>query len=146
MARFPATTAVPPGYPFILERQESLPEERSRGIPVYIRMEEPGRFRDATLRWFGLGSPCGPRGSSEYTQRAGVSGGVRQLQWCDPGDHGGNSLPNTLRLLLFAKLRKTLNPFLVTMLQAALHAIHFNRILSFGEGQVGDLHKRLQVG
>jgi hypothetical protein len=26
-----------PGYPFTLERQESLPEERPRGIPVYIK-------------------------------------------------------------------------------------------------------------
>ena len=86
----------------------------ARGIPVDIKMEEPGRFRDATLvrirqpdriggaalpvvrkkgrdlrlwcEFFRLAfhSPvrdaCGPRGSSEYTQRAGVSGGVRQLQ------------------------------------------------------------------
>jgi len=29
-------------------RAKNLPEERPRGIPVYIRMEEPGRFRDAT--------------------------------------------------------------------------------------------------
>ena len=77
-------------------------------------MEEPGRFRDATLvrirqrdrtggaalpvahekgrdlrlwcEFFRLGFPSrvrdvyGPRGSSEYTQRAGVLGGVRQLQ------------------------------------------------------------------
>src|SRR5467141_2098158 len=76
-------------------------------------MDEPGRFRDATLvrirqpdRTGGVTLPvahekgrdlrlwcefcrlafpsrvrdaCGPRGSSEYTQRAGVSGGVRQL-------------------------------------------------------------------
>src|SRR6266446_1344353 len=95
-------------------RQNSLPEERPRGVPVYIRMEEPGRFRDATLvrirqpdRTGGVTLPvahekgrdlrlwcefcrlafpsrvrdaCGPRGSSEYTQRAGVSGGVRQLR------------------------------------------------------------------
>ena len=40
----------------------------------------------------------GPRGSSEYTQRAGGLGGVRQLQSCDPGDHAGNSLPNAQRL------------------------------------------------
>jgi hypothetical protein len=26
-----------PGYPFTLERQESLAEERPRGIPVYIK-------------------------------------------------------------------------------------------------------------
>ena len=84
------------------------------GIPAYIRMEEPGRFHDATLvrirqpdrtggaalpvadekgrdrrlrcEFFRLAFPsrvrdvCGPRGSSEYTQRAGVSGGVRQLR------------------------------------------------------------------
>ena len=37
-----------PGYPFTLERQESLPVDPS-GIPVYIRMREPGRFRDPTL-------------------------------------------------------------------------------------------------
>jgi hypothetical protein len=79
-----------------------------------MRMEEPGRFHDATLvqirqpdrtggaalqvaheksrdlrlwcEFFRLVFPSrvrnvyGPRGSSEYTQRAGVSGGVRQLQ------------------------------------------------------------------
>jgi hypothetical protein len=77
-------------------------------------MEEPGRFRDATLvrigqrdrtggvalavahekgrdlrlwyEFFRLAFPsrvpdvCGPDGNSEYTQRAGVLGGVRQLQ------------------------------------------------------------------
>ena len=61
-------------------------------------MREPGRFRDPTLvrikqpdrtggaAFFRLAFPslvrdvCGPRGSSEYTQRAGVSGGVRQLR------------------------------------------------------------------
>ena len=32
------------------------------------------------------------------------------------------------------KLRKTLNPVFVTMLQAAPEAIHFKRILNFGEG------------
>jgi hypothetical protein len=32
------------------------------------------------------------------------------------------------------KLRKTLNPVLATMLRAAPHAIHFKRILNFGEG------------
>ena len=30
----------------------------------------------------------------------------------------------------------TLNPVLVTMLQAAQHAVRFKRILNFGEGQV----------
>jgi hypothetical protein len=84
------------------------------GIPVYIRMEEPGRLHDAALvrirqpdrtggaalpvadekgrdrllrcEFFPLAFPplvrdvCGPRGSSEYPQTAGVSGGVRQLR------------------------------------------------------------------
>jgi hypothetical protein len=84
------------------------------GTPVYIRMEEPGPFRDATLlrirqpdrtggaalpvadekgrdlllrrEFFRLAFPsrvrdvCGPHGSSEYTQRAVVSSGVRQLR------------------------------------------------------------------
>jgi hypothetical protein len=31
--------------------------------------------------------------------------------------------------------RITLNPFFVTMLRAVAHAIHFKRILNFGEGQ-----------
>ena len=35
----------------------------------FFRLAFPSPVRDA----------CGPRGSSEYTQRAGVSGGVRQL-------------------------------------------------------------------
>jgi hypothetical protein len=35
----------------------------------FSRLAFPSRVRDA----------CGPRGSSEYTLRAGVSGGVRQL-------------------------------------------------------------------
>ena len=90
----------------------------SRGLRAaymhILRMEEPGRFHDASLvrirqpdRTGGAALPvanekgrdlrlwcefwrlafpsrvrdaCGPRGSSEYTQRAGVSGGVRQLQ------------------------------------------------------------------
>jgi len=36
----------------------------------YCRLVFPSRVRDV----------CGPRGSSEYTQRGDVSGGVRQLQ------------------------------------------------------------------
>ena len=36
----------------------------------FFRLAFPSRVRDA----------CGPHGSSEYTQRAAVSGGVRQLQ------------------------------------------------------------------
>jgi hypothetical protein len=99
--------------PSLLERQEPVPVNPS-GIPVYIRMEEPGRLHDAALvrirqpdrtggaalpvadekgrdrrllcEFFRLAFPslvrdvCGPRGTSEYTQRAGVSGGVRQLR------------------------------------------------------------------
>ena len=114
IARFPGATLAHPRYPCTVERQEALPEERPRRIPVYIRMEEPRRFRDATLvrikqpdRTGGAALPvahkkgrdlklccefcrlvfpsrvpdaCGPRGSSEYTQQAAVSGGVRQLQ------------------------------------------------------------------
>src|SRR6266404_317083 len=65
---------------------------------------EKGRDLRLCCDFFGLAflSPvrdaCGPRGSSEYTPRAGVSGGVRQLQCCDPGDHAGNFLSNALRL------------------------------------------------
>ena len=93
---------------------ENLSRRNPRGIRVYIRMAELGRFHDATLvrirqpyrtggaalpvvrgkgrglrlwcEFFRLAFPspvrdaCGPRGSSEYTPRAGVSGGVRQLQ------------------------------------------------------------------
>ena len=36
----------------------------------FFRLAFPSRVPDV----------CDPRGSSEYTQRAGVSGGVRQLQ------------------------------------------------------------------
>jgi hypothetical protein len=36
------------GHLFTLERQESVPVNPS-GIPVYIRMEEPGRLHDAAL-------------------------------------------------------------------------------------------------
>jgi hypothetical protein len=35
-----------------------------------------------------------------------------------------------------ARLRKIPNPILILMLQATPHAIHFKRILNFGEGQV----------
>src|SRR5712671_4745209 len=113
IVRFPAAMLPHPGHPFTLERQESVPVNPS-GIPVYIRMEEPGRFHDATLvrirqpdRTGGAALPVahekgrdlrlwcefcrlafpfrvrdayGPRGSSEYTQRADVSGGVGQLR------------------------------------------------------------------
>src|ERR1700740_301474 len=48
IARFLPRRLSHPGYPFTLERQESFPGNPS-GIPVYIRMEEPGRFHDATL-------------------------------------------------------------------------------------------------
>src|SRR5260221_7065922 len=93
---------------------KNLSRKNARAVYLYIlRMQEPGRFRDAVgsdrqpdrtggvtlpvahekgrdLRlccdFFGLAFPspvrdaCGPRGSSEYTPRAGVSGGVRQLR------------------------------------------------------------------
>jgi hypothetical protein len=107
------------GGPIQVIPSPSSAKNLSRGPPpaVYLyilRMEEPGRFHDATLvrirqpdrtggaalpvahekgpdlrRWcefFRLAFPsqvrdaCGPRGSSEYTQRACVSVGVRQLQ------------------------------------------------------------------
>ena len=45
-------------YPFILERQESLPEERPRGVPVYIK--DAGTRTFSRRRWFGLGSPIVP--------------------------------------------------------------------------------------
>jgi hypothetical protein len=71
----------------------ALPVAREKGRDLrlwceFFRLAFPSRVRDV----------CGPRGSSEYTQRAGVLGGARQLQSCDPGDHAGNSLPNALRL------------------------------------------------
>ena len=53
------------------------------GLPV---ADEKGRDRRLRYEFSGLAFPCrvrdvcGPRGSSEYTQRAGVLGGVRQLQ------------------------------------------------------------------
>ena len=87
---------------------------RTRAVYLYIRMEELGRFHDATLvrirqpdRTGGAALPVahekgrdlslwceffrlvflspvrdvyGPRGSSEYTQRGDVLGGVGQLQ------------------------------------------------------------------
>jgi hypothetical protein len=46
------------GYPFTLERQESLPEERSRGIPAYIK--DAGTRTFSRPRWFGSGSPIVP--------------------------------------------------------------------------------------
>ena len=48
--------------------------------------DEKGRDLRLWCEFFHLVFPslvrdvCGPRGSSEYTQRAGVSGGVRQLR------------------------------------------------------------------
>ena len=41
------------------ERQDSLPGEPPRGVPVYIK-DEGTRTFFATLRWFGLGSPIVP--------------------------------------------------------------------------------------
>jgi hypothetical protein len=68
--------------------------------PTLVRIKQPDRTGGAALpvadekgrdlrlwcEFFRLAFPslvrdvCGPRGSSEYTQRAGVSGGVRQLR------------------------------------------------------------------
>ena len=51
-----------------------------------LPVDEKGRDRQLKCEFFRLAFPslvrdvCGPRGSSEYTQRAGVSGGVRQLR------------------------------------------------------------------
>ena len=48
-------------------------DEKGRDLRLwgkFFRLAFPSRVRDA----------CGPHGSSEYTQRAGVSGGVRQLR------------------------------------------------------------------
>ena len=44
--------------PSPLERQESLPEERPRGVPVYKGWRNPDVL--TTLRRFGLGSPIVP--------------------------------------------------------------------------------------
>src|ERR1700730_4411106 len=107
------------GCPIQVIPSPSSTKNLSRGtravyLYIYIRMEELGRFHDATsvrirqpdrtggaalpvahekgrdlrlwCEFFRLAFPsrvrdvCGPRGSSEYTQRAGVSGGVRRLQ------------------------------------------------------------------
>ena len=59
--------------------------DRTGGVALPVAH---GKGRDLKLgcEFFGLAFPslvrdaCGPRGSSEYTQRAGVSGGVRQLR------------------------------------------------------------------
>jgi hypothetical protein len=52
----------------------ALPVVRGKGRDLrlceFCRLAFPSPVRDA----------CGPRGGSEYTQKAGVSGGVRQLQ------------------------------------------------------------------
>ena len=68
--------------------------------PTLVRIKQPDRTGGAALpvadekgrdlrlwcEFFRLAFPslvrdvCGPRGSSEYNQRAGVSGGVRQLR------------------------------------------------------------------
>jgi len=48
-----------PGYPFTLVRQESLPEERARGIPVYV-VKDAGTRTFSRRRWFGLGRPIVP--------------------------------------------------------------------------------------
>src|SRR5258708_11625664 len=114
IVRFPVATAVPFRLSLHPRAPRICPEEPPAVYLYILRMEEPGRFRDATLirirqpdrtggaalpvahekgpdlrRWcefFRLAFPsqvrdaCGPRCSSDHTQRAGVSGGVRQLQ------------------------------------------------------------------
>src|ERR1700730_9888503 len=50
-----------------------IAHEKGRDLRLwceFFRLAFPSPVRDA----------CGPRGSSEYTQRAGVSSGVRRLQ------------------------------------------------------------------
>jgi hypothetical protein len=59
--------------------------DRSGGAALPVAHEK-GRDLRLWCEFFRLAFPslvrgvCGPRGSSEYTQRAGVSGGVRQLR------------------------------------------------------------------
>ena len=59
--------------------------DRTGGAALPVAHEK-GRDRRLRCVFFRLAFPslvrdvCGPRGSSEYTQRAGVSGGVRQLR------------------------------------------------------------------
>jgi hypothetical protein len=59
--------------------------DRTGGAALPV-VDEKGRDRRLRCEFFPLAFPplvrdvCGPRGSSEYTQRAGVSGGVRQLR------------------------------------------------------------------
>ena len=66
-----------------LVRIRQLVRSDGAALPV---AHEKGRDRRLRCVFFRLAFPslvrdvCGPRGSSEYTQRAGVSGGVRQLQ------------------------------------------------------------------
>jgi hypothetical protein len=57
--------------------------DRTGGAALPVA-DEKGRDRLLRCEFFRLAFPsrvrdvCGPRGSSEYTQRAGVSGGIRQ--------------------------------------------------------------------
>ena len=59
--------------------------DRTDGVTL-AAADEKGRDRRLWCEFFRLVFPsrvrdvCDPRGSSEYTQRAGVSGGVRQLR------------------------------------------------------------------
>ena len=59
--------------------------DRTGGAALPVA-DEKGRDRRLRCEFFRLAFPslvrdvCGPRGSSQYTQRAGVSGGVRQLR------------------------------------------------------------------
>ena len=66
-----------------LLRIRQLDRTGGAALPV---AHEKGRDLRLWCEFFSLAFPflvrdgCGRRGSSEYTQRAGVSGGVRQLQ------------------------------------------------------------------
>src|SRR6266700_163198 len=59
--------------------------DRTGGAALPVA-DEKERDRQLRCEFFRLAFPslvrdvCGPRGSREYTQRAGVSGGVRQLR------------------------------------------------------------------
>jgi len=66
-----------------LVRIRQLVRTGAAALPVAVEKERDRRLR---CEFFRLAFPsrvrdvCGPRGSSEYTPRAGVLGGVRQLR------------------------------------------------------------------
>ena len=70
-------------YDATLVRIRQLDRTGGAALPV---ADEKGRDRRLRCEFFRLAflfrvrDVCGPRGSSEYTQRAGVSGGIRQLR------------------------------------------------------------------